>query len=86
MITANRFADRIPDVIKAAREKRKLSQNNLADRMACARPYISRIESGKFCPTLPMLTRLADALGTTPCALLWNAQLLAEKKANETAA
>ncbi|WP_406286921.1 helix-turn-helix domain-containing protein [Streptomyces sp. NBC_00209] len=40
-----------------------LSQAELADRCGMKQPQVSRFEAGGTVPTLPLLRRLADALG-----------------------
>lgn len=64
--------------IRQRREDLGLSQNELAERMTKRRrgkikvhgPYISALESGARVPLVGMLAELADALETTPDALL----------------
>lgn len=41
-----------------------------ADRVGITRAYLSNIENGHRLPTLDVLLRIADALGTTVSALL----------------
>ena len=44
------------------RKEKKLSQEDIASLTGIARPNISRIENGKYDPTLEILTKLALAL------------------------
>lgn len=44
------------------RKAKKLSQEDIAILTGIARPNISRIEKGKYDPTLEVLTKLASAL------------------------
>lgn len=44
------------------RKEKKLSQEDIAALTGIARPNISRIENGKYDPTLEILTKLALAL------------------------
>ena len=46
----------------ALRKEKGLSQEDIARLTGIARPNISRIENGKYDPTLEVLTRLASAL------------------------
>jgi transcriptional regulator with XRE-family HTH domain len=65
------------DVAKAVRElrqKRGLSQRELALRMDVPRTYISKIENGKATPTLSSLARLAKALEAEMGDLLHDAR------------
>lgn len=56
--------------VKAARDLLDLSQEELADEAKIDRTYISGIERGKRNPSVDLLARLAEALKTTPAALL----------------
>jgi len=47
-----------------------LTQEELAERLKKHKPYVSEIENGKRTPWLPNLAIFADALETTPSALL----------------
>ncbi len=49
-------------VLKAIREKRKLSQAALAERVGVDRVTIARIETGARNPSMPLVHRLAKAL------------------------
>ena len=48
--------------VRATREKRGWTQQDLADRSGIARANISRLEAGKHAPKLDTLRRLAQAL------------------------
>jgi ribosome-binding protein aMBF1 (putative translation factor) len=45
------------------RNKKKLSQKELAERMGTSQPAIARFERGNVSPTVDFLTKLAKALG-----------------------
>lgn len=60
----------LADNVKAARDLLDLSQEELADEAEIDRTYISGIERGKRNPSIDLLARLAEALRTTPAALL----------------
>lgn len=53
-----------------ARLKLKLSQAELAELAGTSQDQISRFECGNTAPTLQSLINLAEALHTTPAALL----------------
>ncbi|HYI31142.1 MAG TPA: helix-turn-helix transcriptional regulator [Bradyrhizobium sp.] len=57
-------------IIAGLRRTAGLSQEELADRAAIHRTYVSQIERGLKSPTIVMLFRLAKALGTTPSRIL----------------
>lgn len=56
--------------VKAYRLARGWTQADLAAQMEVHVPYISAIENGKRTPFLGNVARFAEALGTTPDALL----------------
>jgi XRE family transcriptional regulator of biofilm formation len=58
-------------MIKRLRELKGLTQAELAKQARVTRPYITMLESGaRKMPSLPMLQRLAKALGVPVTALL----------------
>lgn len=56
--------------VKAARKALDLSQEALALGAEIDRTYVSGIERGRRNPSLTMIAKLAEKLGTTPGALL----------------
>ncbi|MGW1076713.1 helix-turn-helix domain-containing protein [Streptomyces sp. NPDC002537] len=50
------------DLVRARRMELGLSQAELAARAGTGQAFISRVESGKITPTIPVLQRLATAL------------------------
>ncbi len=64
------LADAVPENLKAARAKKKLTQEQLAERAGLSVAYISLLERGARCPPLPTLDALADALGVRATSLL----------------
>ena len=56
--------------VRARRTKLGLTQEELADRMGTYASYISAIEGGTRTPRLPNVAVFAEALETTPDALL----------------
>lgn len=50
-------------VLKHFRTERKLTQEELAEKVGVVTPYISMMESGQKFPNLEMLFELAAALG-----------------------
>jgi transcriptional regulator with XRE-family HTH domain len=62
---------RIGQLIKRLREAKGLTQAELAKQARVTRPYITMLESGvRKTPSLPMLQRLAKALGVPVTQLL----------------
>jgi transcriptional regulator with XRE-family HTH domain len=57
-------------IIAALRQAAGFSQEELAERAAIHRTYVSQIERGLKSPTIVMLFRLARALNTTPSRIV----------------
>ncbi len=68
-IDENAIQARLGANIKARREKLGLAQTTLGERSGIHRTYINQLENGHKNVTVVALSRLADALGTTPSAL-----------------
>lgn len=58
------------DQLRKAREERGFSQEELAFRAGLHRTYIGLLERGKRSPTVDVLFRVCDALGTWPSVVL----------------
>lgn len=56
--------------LRALRQARGISQEELAHHAGLDRTYISSCEAGRRNVTLKTITRLADALGISPAALI----------------
>ena len=54
---------RLAREIRNARERRKVSQTELAQRVGTKQPHIARLELGKALPRLDVLHKIAAALG-----------------------
>lgn len=63
-------ADQIGMRVKHYRERRKLTQERLAERAGISRTYLARLETGKHDPTASVLEKLAKALGVKIARLL----------------
>lgn len=61
--------------VRHRRQVLRLTQDQLAERAEIDMKYLQRIEAGSRASSLAALCRLADALGSTPSALLRPAQL-----------
>jgi len=70
MTESTRPSGVFPERLRAAREKRRLSQGELADRARFQASAISHFETGTRRPSFDNLRRLADALGVTTDYLL----------------
>lgn len=58
------------DNVKARRLRLKLTQAEVAERLEIAQPTYAQIESGRNDPGLALISRVAEALETTPEILL----------------
>jgi transcriptional regulator with XRE-family HTH domain len=59
------------NMVKRLRERRDLSQNDLAKRARISQAYLSRLEAGRQSnPSIAVLRRLAKALGLPVTELL----------------
>ncbi len=56
--------------IKKLRERKALSQTAVARKARISREYLSRLEAGRYDPTVGVLQRLARALGVPVAELL----------------
>jgi transcriptional regulator with XRE-family HTH domain len=54
--------ERIGLRVKHYRERRRLTQEQLAERAGISRTYLARLETGKHDPTATVLEKLAKAL------------------------
>ncbi|MBW7960527.1 hypothetical protein B6D29_02565 [Microgenomates bacterium UTCPR1] len=68
----NFFYYRLGSSIVRTREKRRISQEQLAFRCGVDRTYISRIEQGRANPTIKVIEKIATALKTRLHYLLRN--------------
>jgi len=60
-----RLRHELAEAIRSRREELGWSQRQLAERAGMTQPGIARFEAGGTTPTLPLLERLASALGLT---------------------
>jgi putative transcriptional regulator len=58
--------------LKLARTAKKLSQQELADRVGATRQTIGLIEKGKYNPSLKLCVNIAKALDKTLNDLFWD--------------
>jgi transcriptional regulator with XRE-family HTH domain len=56
--------------VRRARDACQMTQEQLADRSGFSQQYISDLERGRRNPTIVSLFEIAQALGTTPVALI----------------
>jgi transcriptional regulator with XRE-family HTH domain len=62
--------ERMAARLKAIRERRGLTQEQLAEKSGVSRTYLARLETGRQDPTLSTLEKLAKALGVKVGRLL----------------
>jgi transcriptional regulator with XRE-family HTH domain len=58
------------DILREAREKAGLSQEQLAFRAGVDRTYVSQLENDKKSPTIQTLFRLCGAMKASPAAVI----------------
>lgn len=56
--------------VRSRRRELGLTQRELADRMGVSQAYVAGMESGVSTPGLNVVAKFAEALNTTPIALL----------------
>lgn len=61
---------RVGATIKALREARGLSQEQLASKAVLSRPYLANIETGRKKPSIKAVARLAGALTVPQVAIM----------------
>lgn len=64
------FTNKIGEVIRIEREKKRLSQEELADLAGFYRTYIGHIETGTYSPSAFTLWRIAEAMDIDLATLL----------------
>ena len=62
----------LSDKIKKVRKKRGLSQGGLAEKIGINAAHLSRLENGRYQPSVEVLKKLADALHVSTDYLLSN--------------
>jgi transcriptional regulator with XRE-family HTH domain len=63
-------AEKFGGIVRALREERGLTQEQLAEHADMSATYIGYIERGDNVPTLTIILQIASALGVRPAALL----------------
>lgn len=58
--------------LRVERARRKITQERLAEMADITPEYLARIEAGKYNPTLVVVVKLAEALGTSLDKLILN--------------
>lgn len=67
--------------LRTRREELNITQVALAAELGIDQTYVSDLERGRRNPTLATLAKIAEALDTTPSALLSSVLAVSEKKA-----
>jgi transcriptional regulator with XRE-family HTH domain len=58
--------------VRQCRKDRSLTMVKLGKQAQCSQSFLSKVESGVIIPSIPMLQRIARALGVQPSSLLDN--------------
>lgn len=69
-VQANELLEIIGENVKTRRLELGLSQQELADAVGVSQPFVAAIESRAKRPNIHHIARLAEALRTTPSAIL----------------
>jgi HTH-type transcriptional regulator / antitoxin HipB len=69
-----RLRHELAETVRLRREELGWSQRQLAERAGMSQPGVARFEAGGTTPTLPLLERLAQALGLTLTVSLGSGQ------------
>jgi HTH-type transcriptional regulator/antitoxin HipB len=69
-----RLRSELAETVRLRREELGWSQRQLAERAGMSQPGVARFEVGGTTPTLPLLERLAEALGLTLTVSLGSGQ------------
>lgn len=66
MVEKQKYSDAFGIVLRACRQSRGLTLEQLSERVGVVHSFIHSLESGKKQPSLQMVLKLADALGVRP--------------------
>ena len=64
-LSQSRGPEQLAETVRLRREEQGWSQRQLAERAGMSQPGVARFQAGGTTPTLPLLERLAEALGLT---------------------
>jgi transcriptional regulator with XRE-family HTH domain len=86
IIEFNNLKDLLIFNIKYYRYKNNISQEKLAERCSLSPRYITDIERGLHCPTIPKIEKIAASLNIEPYVLFQNCKrdIKLVKKINDT--
>lgn len=59
------------NAVKELRKKRGLTQGNFCEKIGITQSYLSQVEKGHKEPSIDVLKKIADALGTPMPVLFW---------------
>jgi transcriptional regulator with XRE-family HTH domain len=66
----NSESEKLGNNLKRIRNKKAITQGDIARSLGVSRGFVSNIENGKTNPTLATIARLANAIGVTSDELL----------------
>ena len=69
--------------IQTRRQEQNITQEKLAERVGISVVYLSKIENGRFYPTLETLSNICTELDTELSAILSNTEIARKDYANE---
>lgn len=63
-------SDAFGPVLRRIRLEKRLTQEELSERLGVAAPYVSMLESGHKYPNLEMFFRIAESLNVNPSSIM----------------
>jgi len=67
--------------VRSRRRELGLTQKQVADRIGVTQAYVATIEAGRNAPGLDVIAKFAEALNTTPSALLSGEEIFSQTSA-----
>lgn len=69
-LSTGTFDDVLADELRKARSAAKMTQEQVAARAKISREYVNKLEQGKYTPTVDVLMRVSNAMGTKAWQIL----------------
>lgn len=70
MISKDKFTEQFASKLQRVRERKKMSQEELAEKAELYRTYVGHLENGRYSPSAYVVMKLARALKIDPSELL----------------
>lgn len=69
-LSTGTFGNVLADELRKARSAAKMTQEQVAARAKISREYVNKLEQGKYTPTVDVLMRVSNAMGTKAWQIL----------------